>query len=116
MNVFSFSFPFGTVPVVFSGVPFSREIAEAAATFASTRVSFQTVIVCQPEMMFWKPCAVASWPLSGIGLRPWAFRSATTEPARPSLAAATPSILLPVLTSIWSKIVAPFWLSQPGTN
>ena len=51
----SFNLPFGTVPVVFRGVPFSSETAEAAATFARIRVSFQTVIVCQPEMMFWKP-------------------------------------------------------------
>ena len=35
-------------------------IAAAADAVASTRVSFQTVIVCQPEMMFWTPCSVAS--------------------------------------------------------
>ena len=32
------------------------------------------------------------------------------------MAAATRSILLPVWTSICSKIVRAFWLSQPGTN
>ena len=35
-------------------------MAARADLVASTRVSFQTVIVCQPEMMFWTPCAVAS--------------------------------------------------------
>jgi hypothetical protein len=40
----------------------------------------------------------------------------TTAFARPSFAAATPSILFPVRTSICSKIVRAFWLSQPGTN
>ena len=79
-------------------------------------MSFHTVIVCQPEMMFWTPCAVASWPESGIGLSFFALRAVTTAFARPSLAAATPSILLPVETSICSKIVRAFWLSQPGTN
>src|SRR3978361_95857 len=90
MYAFSFSLPFGTEPVVLSGVPLSSEIAEAAAAFARTRVSFQTVIVCQPLMMYWKPCAVASWPLSGIGFRPWAFRSAPAEGGMPALARATP--------------------------
>ena len=71
---------------------------------------------CQPERMFCTPCGVASWPLSGIGLSLWAFSATTTALARPSLAAATPSILLPVLTSICSKIVRALSLSQAGVN
>ena len=42
----------------------------------------------------------ASWPLSGIGFRCLAFRSAMTAPAMLSFAAMTPLILLFVLTSI----------------
>ena len=91
-------------------------MAAAADRVARIRVSFHTVIVCQPEMMFCTPCAVASWPDSGIGFSFFALRAVTTAFARPSLAAATASILLPVWTSICSKIVRAFWLSQPGTN
>src|SRR5258708_6252602 len=67
-------------------------------------------------MMYWMPCGVASWPLSGIGLRPLAFRSATTAPAMLSFAAMTPWMLLLVLTSIWLKMVAALFASQSGTN
>src|SRR2546428_749744 len=63
----SFAEPFGTVPVVFGVLPLISAIAAAAAAFASFRVSFQTVIVCQPLMMFLKPCRVASCPVPGIG-------------------------------------------------
>ena len=77
-------------------------------------MSFQTVIVCQPEMMFWTPCSVASWPESGIGFRPFALSAVMTPFARPSLAAATAWMLLFVLISICWKIVSAFWLSQPG--
>ena len=52
--------PFFTVPVCFGLWPFSRAMAACADAVASFRVSFQTVIVCQPEMMFWTPCSVAS--------------------------------------------------------
>src|SRR3954453_7958283 len=104
------------LPVTFGVLPFSSEIAATAETVASLRVSFQTVMDCHPEMMFWTPWDVASWPLSGIGLSFWALSATTTALARPSLAAATPSILLLVLTSICSKIVPAFWLSQAGTN
>ena len=48
-----------------------------------------------PEMMFWTPCAVASWPDSGIGFSFFAFRAVTTAFARPSLAAATRVDLVP---------------------
>src|SRR5713101_9315456 len=54
----SFAEPFGTVPVVFGVWPLTSATAACAATFASFRVSFQTVIVCHPLMMFWKPCGV----------------------------------------------------------
>ena len=51
---------FATVPVGAGFLPFSSAMAAAADLAARTRVSFQTVIVCQPEMMFWTPCSVAS--------------------------------------------------------
>ena len=47
-------------------------------------------------MMFCAPWAVASCPESGIGLSFFALSAVTTAFARPSLAAATASILLPV--------------------
>jgi len=90
--------------------------AATAVAVAESRVSFQTVIVCHPEMMFWTPCAVASWPVTGIGLRPADFRAEMAALPRPSLAAATPWMLFFVFTSICSKIVPAFWLSQPGVN
>ena len=90
--------------------------AACAVLVARIRTSLNTVIVCQPEMMFCTPCEEASWPLSGIGFSLCAFSATTTAFAMPSLAAATPSILLPVLMSICSKIVPAFWLSQAGTN
>ena len=52
--------PFFTVPVCAGVWPFESAIAASADAVASFRVSFQTVIVCQPEMMFWTPCSVAS--------------------------------------------------------
>src|SRR5579885_2739814 len=55
--------------------------------------------------MYWTPCAVVSCPLSGIGFRCFAFRSATTAPAMLSFAASTPWMLLFVFTSIWLKMV-----------
>ncbi len=79
-------------------------------------MSFHTVIDCQPEMMFWTPCSVASWPLSAIGFSLCAFSATTTALASPSLAAATPWMLFFVFTSICSKIVPAFWLSQSGVN
>src|SRR3954471_15745562 len=91
--------PFFTVVFAMGVLPLASATAARADLVASTRVSFQTVIVCQPEMMFWIPWPVASWPDSGIGFRPWAFSATTTAFARPSLAAATASILLLVLTS-----------------
>src|SRR3954453_9395186 len=103
-------------PVVGGFWPLAIRIAACAVLVARRRWSFHTVIVCQPAMMFWAPCVVASWPLSGIGFSLWAFSATTTAFARPSLAAATASILLLVLTSICSKIVPAFWLSQAGTN
>ena len=48
--------------------------------------------------------------------RPRLFKADTTEPARPSFAAATASILLLVFASICSKIVSACWLSQSGTD
>src|SRR5919198_353855 len=59
--------------------------------------------------MFCTPCGVASWPVTGIGRSLWFFSAVTTEPARLSLAAIAPSILLPFCASICSKIVRPFW-------
>src|SRR4029077_16289110 len=116
MNAGSRLLPFLTLVVVVSFLPLRSSIADLAAAVARNRVSFHTVMVCQPEMMFWTPWGVASWPLSGTGFRPWLLSATTTAFASPSLAAATASILLPVLTSICSKIVPAFWLSQPGTN
>ena len=104
------------MPVVGGFWPLTILIAAFAVAVASLRTSLNTVAVCQPEMMFCTPCVVASWPLSGSGWSLCAFSATTTALARPSFAAATPSILLPVLTSICSKIVPAFWLSQPGTN
>ncbi len=69
-----------------------------------------------PATMFWMPCSVASWPVTGI----WSsLRCLIAEMAalpRPSLAASTPSILLSAFWSICSKIVSAFWLSQSGTD
>src|SRR5207302_6168598 len=58
-----------TNPVVGGFLPFRIATAAFAVLVASFRTSFHTVIVCQPEMMFWTPCEVASWPLIGIGFR-----------------------------------------------
>ena len=82
---------------------------------ASTFAGLYTDPDCQPEMMFCAPWAVASCPESGIGFSFFALRAVTTAFARPSLAAATASILLDVFTSICSKIVRAFWLSHCGT-
>ncbi len=62
------------------------------------------------------PCAVASWPVTGMASSLRDLSAETTELPRPSLAASTPSILLPVFCSICSKIVSAFWLSQSGTD
>jgi hypothetical protein len=51
---------FGTVPVVLGFRPFMSATAAATDCLASSRVSFHTVIVCQPEMMFCTPSSVAS--------------------------------------------------------
>ena len=105
------------MPVVGGGLALDdRRPRPSPRLVASIRTSLNTVIVCQPEMMFWTPCVVASWPLSGIGFSLCALSATTTAFAMPSFAAATPSILFPVLISICSKIVPAFWLSQPGTN
>ena len=89
MNAGSRLLPFATVPVCFGFCPLESATAAFADAVASFRVSFQTVIVCHPEMMFWTPCSVASWPLSGIGFSLRALSATTTAFARPSLAAAT---------------------------
>ena len=81
---------------------------------ASIFAGLYTVPDCQPEMMFCTPWAVASCPESGIGFSFFALSAVTTAFASPSLAAATASILLPVWTSICSKIVRAFWLSHCG--
>src|SRR5712691_6885389 len=66
--------------------------------------------------MYWTPCGLASCPLSGIGFRWRALRSAITAPAMLSFAAMAASILLFVLTSICAKIGPAFVASQSGTN
>src|SRR6476659_1020274 len=66
--------------------------------------------------MYWTPWEVASCPLSGIGFKPLAFRSAMTAPAMLSFAAMAPWMLLFVLTSICEKMVAALFASQSGTN
>ena len=87
--------------------------AVAAAAFASAcGPTCRPCRVCQPARMNWTPVGVASWPVSGIGFRPWALSDAITAPARPSLAASTPSILLLLRASIWSKICRPLIGSQ----
>ena len=91
-------------------------MAAAADLVASTRVSFQTVIVCQPEMMFWTPCARRILAgqrdrLQAMGLQRDDDRVRETVVGRRDC-----SILLLVLTSICSKIMPAFWLSQPGMN
>ena len=40
------------LPVVFGVWPLSSATAASAVLVADSRVSFQTVMVCQPEMMF----------------------------------------------------------------
>ena len=66
-------------------------IAASADRVARTRVSFHTVIDCQPEMMFCTPWTVASWPDSGIGFQLLRLGApSTTAFASPSFAAATP--------------------------
>ena len=62
--------------------------------------------------MNWTPVGVASWPVSGIGFRPWAFSDAITAPASPSLAAIEPLMSLLFRASIWSKIWRPLIGSQ----
>ena len=71
---------------------------------------------CQPERTFCTPCAVASWPVTGIGLKLAAFSAEIAALPRPSLAAATPWMLFFVWVSMPSKIVSAFWLSHCGTD
>src|SRR5579862_7129495 len=98
-TVGSILLPLGRNVVVFGFWPLSNATAAAAAAAASSGTGLYTVPVCQPEMMYCAPCTVASWPLSGIGFRCFAFSVATMAPAMLSLAAMAASILLFVLTS-----------------
>src|ERR1044072_4401 len=68
-----------------------------------------------PRRIACRPSAVASCPVTGtLPLRPFFCSTVMIAPARPSLAATTPSTLPPFLVRSCSKVVPPCWLSQLG--
>ena len=76
------SLPFGTVPVVVSFWPLrSCDRGRAPRPSRGSACPSRRSSTASREMMYWTPCGVASWPVSGIGLRP-CFFSADDDRAR----------------------------------
>src|SRR6476646_3453200 len=95
--------PLFTLPftVAASGVlPASSVTASCADASASCLIALYTVMYCSPARIRWIAASSPSCPVTGgNGLIPAAFIAAIAPPPVPSLAASTPSNLLPSAVS-----------------